>query len=229
MAKADSTRDTEPGDVQDRAVDGVRNLGLLANWRVLVFTLYLGMALFVYGYDKGAIAGFQAMPGFLEVFGYKTEEGTYAIAVRAIHLGEPNLGLANKNLCAVYTTEHHHVLHDLGCLSRCPVDGTNRCLPEPPPLPRLRLAHPDRRGRDHVRDDFVRRAILLQAAVRSRERGASELLHGVLAGDITSALPRPLLRHRYFLDHARNHDWHGPYRLRTQCLRDKLKMLTGPV
>lgn len=83
MAKTESTRDAESADMRERAVDGVRDLSLLANWRVLLYTLYLGMALFVYGYDKGAIAGFQAMPGFLEVFGYKTPEGTWAIAVSA--------------------------------------------------------------------------------------------------------------------------------------------------
>lgn len=67
---------------QYRATEGVRKTGLLANWRVICITFYLGMSLFEYGYDKGAIAGFQAMPGFLKVFGYQMPDGTWGIEVR---------------------------------------------------------------------------------------------------------------------------------------------------
>jgi hypothetical protein len=50
------------------------------------------MSLFEYGYDKGAIAGFQAMPGFLQVFGYQTATGAWAIKVGILdpfHRGKP--------------------------------------------------------------------------------------------------------------------------------------------
>ena len=59
---------------------GVRKTGLWANRRILLVTLYLGISLFEYGFDKGAIAGFQAMPGFLMEFGYQTPAGKWAIA-----------------------------------------------------------------------------------------------------------------------------------------------------
>ena len=61
--------------------EGVRKTNLLANWRILAVTLYIGMSLFEYGYDKGAIAGFQAMPGFLMVFGSQAPDGSWAIEV----------------------------------------------------------------------------------------------------------------------------------------------------
>lgn len=73
--------DNESGVAREWRSEGVRNTGLLANWRIVAFTFYIGMALFEYGYDKGAIAGFQAMPGFLMVFGYKTAEGKLDIEV----------------------------------------------------------------------------------------------------------------------------------------------------
>lgn len=71
----------KPGEVREWRSEGLRNEGLLANWRIIAFTFYIGMGLFVYGFDKGAIAGFQAMPGFLEVFGYKKKDGTWDIEV----------------------------------------------------------------------------------------------------------------------------------------------------
>ncbi|KAF9886737.1 hypothetical protein FE257_011114 [Aspergillus nanangensis] len=69
-----------PAQVTDRIEEGSRghgthNTGLRANWRVLAISLYMGISLFGYGFDKGAIAGFQAMPGFLQIFGYETPEG----------------------------------------------------------------------------------------------------------------------------------------------------------
>lgn len=76
--------DNESATTRGWRSEGVINQGLLANWRVVAFTFYIGMGLFEYGYDKGAIAGFQAMPGFLKVFGYKTAEGTWDIKVRVI-------------------------------------------------------------------------------------------------------------------------------------------------
>ncbi|KAJ5827168.1 sugar porter (SP) family MFS transporter [Penicillium robsamsonii] len=59
--------------------EGRRDTSLKANWRIFAITLYLGTSLFEYGFDKGAIAGFQAMPGFLQVFGYQTLDGNWAI------------------------------------------------------------------------------------------------------------------------------------------------------
>jgi sugar porter (SP) family MFS transporter len=48
-----------------------RNTPLLANWRVLVMCCIVSMANAQYGFDTAAVAGFQAMVGFLKVFGYK--------------------------------------------------------------------------------------------------------------------------------------------------------------
>ncbi|KAK1751470.1 general substrate transporter [Echria macrotheca] len=72
---------TDVIDGEERAVMdiGVRKTGLWANRRILLVTLYLGISLFEYGFDKGAIAGFQAMPGFLMEFGYQTPSGKWAI------------------------------------------------------------------------------------------------------------------------------------------------------
>lgn len=80
MAKS-QVHEPEAGEVQEWREEGVRNTSLRANWRIVLVTLYVGMSLFEYGYDKGAIAGFQAMNGFLMVFGYQTDEGAWAIAV----------------------------------------------------------------------------------------------------------------------------------------------------
>lgn len=78
-----------PAQVSDRDVreleeiptTGVRNLSMRANWRIIAVTVYIGLSLFEYGFDKGAIAGFQAMPGFLQVFGYQDQKGHYQIRV----------------------------------------------------------------------------------------------------------------------------------------------------
>ena len=35
----------------------------------------MDISLVEYGFDKGAIAGFQAMPGLLQVFGYESKPG----------------------------------------------------------------------------------------------------------------------------------------------------------
>ncbi|KAH8808626.1 MFS transporter [Xylogone sp. PMI_703] len=48
-----------------------RNTPLLANWKCLVICAVVSMANLQYGFDTGAVAGFQAMTGFLQVFGYK--------------------------------------------------------------------------------------------------------------------------------------------------------------
>jgi sugar porter (SP) family MFS transporter len=48
-----------------------RNTPILANWRVLIICCVISMANAQYGFDTAAVAGFQAMVGFLKVFGYK--------------------------------------------------------------------------------------------------------------------------------------------------------------
>lgn len=48
-----------------------RNTPILANWRVLLICCVVSMANAQYGFDTAAVAGFQAMVGFLKVFGYK--------------------------------------------------------------------------------------------------------------------------------------------------------------
>ncbi|CBF79152.1 hypothetical protein AN7067.2 [Aspergillus nidulans FGSC A4] len=70
---------TIQGEEVQTVTEGRRDTSLKANWRVFAITLYMGIALFEYGFDKGAIAGFQAMPGFLQVFGYQTESGEWDI------------------------------------------------------------------------------------------------------------------------------------------------------
>ncbi|RFU27193.1 hypothetical protein B7463_g9149, partial [Scytalidium lignicola] len=71
---------TDCPDTEGQAIgEGQRSTSLRANWRILAVTSYLGISLFEYGFDKGAIAGFQAMPGFLMVFGYKAPNGHWGI------------------------------------------------------------------------------------------------------------------------------------------------------
>ncbi|PGG97440.1 hypothetical protein AJ79_09201 [Helicocarpus griseus UAMH5409] len=77
-AQADRSSHNDGGEWQDVG-EGVRNNSLRANWRIFAVTLYMGISLFQYGFDKGAIAGFQAMPGFLQIFGYQTPSGEWAI------------------------------------------------------------------------------------------------------------------------------------------------------
>ncbi|KAK3359507.1 general substrate transporter [Lasiosphaeria hispida] len=43
---------------------------LLVEKRVIIICFFIALGQFQYGYDSAAIAGFQSMPGFLEVFGY---------------------------------------------------------------------------------------------------------------------------------------------------------------
>lgn len=72
---------THAREIEELATQGVRDTSLRANWRIIAVTLYIGISLFEYGFDKGAMAGFQAMPGFLKVFGYQTPSGTWNIEV----------------------------------------------------------------------------------------------------------------------------------------------------
>lgn len=63
---------------------GRRDTSIRANWRTLAVAFYLGISLFGYGFDKGAIAGFQAMPGFLMIFGYQSPGGEWDIHVSVV-------------------------------------------------------------------------------------------------------------------------------------------------
>lgn len=48
----------------------VQRSRLVAEKRVVFICFLIALGLFQYGYDSAAIAGFQSMPGFLEVYGY---------------------------------------------------------------------------------------------------------------------------------------------------------------
>ncbi|KAB5546801.1 sugar porter family MFS transporter [Coniochaeta sp. 2T2.1] len=78
-SKAHSDECNDGPEPQEVVTQGVRKTSLRANWRTLAITLYMGISLFEYGFDKGAIAGFQAMPGFLQVFGYESKPGVWNI------------------------------------------------------------------------------------------------------------------------------------------------------
>lgn len=48
-----------------------RNTPVAANWKCILICLLVSMANCQYGFDTNALAGFQAMVGFLKIFGYK--------------------------------------------------------------------------------------------------------------------------------------------------------------
>jgi len=52
-------------------ISNERNTPLLANWKCLIICCVMAIANCQYGFDTAAVAGFQAMIGFLKVFGYK--------------------------------------------------------------------------------------------------------------------------------------------------------------
>ncbi len=43
----------------------------LGETRIVLICLFIALGPFQYGYDSVAIAGFQNMPGFLTIYGYK--------------------------------------------------------------------------------------------------------------------------------------------------------------
>ena len=45
--------------------------GIWAEKRVVGLCFFIALSQFQYGYDSAAVAGFQSMPGFLIVFGYR--------------------------------------------------------------------------------------------------------------------------------------------------------------
>ena len=57
---------------------------LLANWKCLLICCVVSMANLEFGLDSGVVGSLQAMPGFLAVFGYKSDfiPGGYGINVR---------------------------------------------------------------------------------------------------------------------------------------------------
>ncbi|SPO06551.1 related to monosaccharide transporter [Cephalotrichum gorgonifer] len=79
MEKSHEASEPQEAGPEWRTAEGVRDTSLRGNWRILLVTLYIGMSLFEYGFDKGVVAGFQAMPGFLQVFGYQTPDGSWEI------------------------------------------------------------------------------------------------------------------------------------------------------
>lgn len=58
-----------------------------ANWKCMVFTCIVAVANMQYGFDTAIVGGFQAMPGFLKVFGFpdKTARIGYGIDVCISH------------------------------------------------------------------------------------------------------------------------------------------------
>ncbi|KAJ4295542.1 hypothetical protein N0V90_007555 [Kalmusia sp. IMI 367209] len=47
-----------------------RDTGIAQNWKCILICLTMSLANFQYGYDTATIGGFQAMPGFLAVYGF---------------------------------------------------------------------------------------------------------------------------------------------------------------
>ena len=52
-------------------ISAERNTPIWANWKCILICLLVSMANCQYGFDTNAVAGFQAMVGFLEIYGYK--------------------------------------------------------------------------------------------------------------------------------------------------------------
>ncbi|KAJ5624987.1 hypothetical protein N7510_001296 [Penicillium lagena] len=48
-----------------------RNTPIAANWKCILICLLVSLANCQYGFDTNAVAGFQAMPGFLRIYGYR--------------------------------------------------------------------------------------------------------------------------------------------------------------
>ncbi|KAK2794395.1 hypothetical protein FQN51_000837 [Onygenales sp. PD_10] len=76
-SNGDQKRGIESDDEYQREANpintGRRDLGLWENRRFIVLVVAAGLGCLEYGYDQGMSSGFQAMPGFLMVFGYHDE------------------------------------------------------------------------------------------------------------------------------------------------------------
>lgn len=92
------------GDNTDDGSPSIIRASLWDNKRFLVISAVVNIANFDYGIDTGMINGFQAMPGFLEVFGYADPElpGGYGITttVQQLITGLMAIGMAASTLSA---------------------------------------------------------------------------------------------------------------------------------
>lgn len=58
-------------NMQERSSANPRLTTLLEEKRVVLICFFLAFGQFQYGYDSAAVSGFQSMPGFLSIYGYK--------------------------------------------------------------------------------------------------------------------------------------------------------------
>ena len=58
----------------------------LSEKRIILICFFIAFSQFQYGYDSAAIAGFQSMPGFLEVFGYRVRDVSPTLARTSTYL-----------------------------------------------------------------------------------------------------------------------------------------------
>ncbi|KAK0636373.1 MFS transporter [Bombardia bombarda] len=77
------------------AISPSRNTPLLSNYKCILICVAMALANFQYGFDASALAGFQAMPGFLRVFGYPdpTARSGWNIATRPQQLISSTLNI----------------------------------------------------------------------------------------------------------------------------------------
>lgn len=68
------------------AVVKIAETSLWANRKCLAVCAIVAIANMQYGLDSAAIGSLQAMPGFLEVFGYKDPSQPAGYAIEASHL-----------------------------------------------------------------------------------------------------------------------------------------------
>jgi sugar porter (SP) family MFS transporter len=61
---------------------GAARSPLLSEKRIILLSFLIALCQFQYGYDSAAIAGFQSMPGFLEVFGYVDPTNPIGLNIR---------------------------------------------------------------------------------------------------------------------------------------------------
>lgn len=197
---------------------GARRTSLRANWRIIALTLYLGISLFEYGFDKGAIAGFQAMPGFLHVFGYQSRSGAWNIEVRRSLCSQPPASADSRRhigktdilrMSLGNSTANHFVLHDPWRLHRLPSYGANRIPSLSPILHDSGLTPRYRRCRRYDCHYFVRGFVLFEIIVRYCQRLTSELLHGLPSRICAAAYARSLFWSDHKLDHYWHHYWDG--------------------
>ncbi|KAL2152273.1 hypothetical protein VTH82DRAFT_5457 [Thermothelomyces myriococcoides] len=64
------------------AESGVGKRRILAEKRVVFICFLIALGQFQYGYDSAAVAGFQSMPGFLSIYGYKDSANPIGYNIR---------------------------------------------------------------------------------------------------------------------------------------------------